>query len=324
MKKLFPVALSLIVLAGCGRQENVPQAETAVSGSFELVADEVLHPAVDSLVAGFMLENPDAHVAVKYTSATEAVRELLNHQARAILIDRNLTPKEDSILRQDSASEVAAGGQALQKIKLAWDGIAVIVSRGNPLAAIAKSDLAKIFHGSISNWSALARPVFEDPNMKKAQGTITVALPAYPLSIEYALDSILLGSQTPSMRVVRFNTSDSMLAFVRKNPDAIGFIGSAWDYNLAASGDTSVKTLPVMPADLSSRGLTEPVLLNMAYIAEGLYPLVTQANGYTFEVPNTIPRGFLAYAATAHGQTIFKNFHVLPITEPIKIVKSQP
>src|SRR5665213_3588011 len=119
MKYLFSLIILVPLLAACGKQENVPQTESATSGGFQLVADEVLRPAVDSLVTGFMTENPDAKVTVKYTSAAEAVRELLNHDARAILIDRRLTPTEQDILQQDSAT--------LPVYPLAWDGIGVIV-----------------------------------------------------------------------------------------------------------------------------------------------------------------------------------------------------
>lgn len=324
MKKILPIVLVALLAAGCGKQQNAPQTDSATSGSFELVADEALRPAIDSLVTGFMAENPDAHVTVKYVSAEEAVLALLNHQARAIIIDRDLSPKEDSILASDSARMPSAQWVALEKIPLAWDGIAVIASQKSPLTAIRKSDLANIFRGKLSSGSELYAHDFDgSATPASTLGTITVALPKYPSSIEFSVDSILLGTgaQTAAMHIVRFSTSDSVIDFVRKTPNGIGFIGSAWDHTVAA--DPSVKTLPVMPADLSSEGLTEPVLLNMAYIAQGDYPLVTHVNGYSFDVPNTIPRGFLAYAATAHGQLVFKNYQVLPITQPIKIVRGQ-
>ncbi len=317
MKRSLFLSLLCLALAACGKQQHVPQSESATSGHFQLVADEVLKPAVDSLVAGFMQENPDVTISVKYTSATEAVRELLNHQARAILIDRGLTPIERGILAKDSIQ--------LPAFKLALDGIGVLVSQKNPLDAIAKSDLVRIMSGKIANWSGLVRPVPDKANAgRKIAGEITVALPAYPSSIEFALDSILLAdSGTTAAHVFRFSTSDSIIGYVRQNPNAIGFISSAWYHELTASNDTSVKALPVEPADLSSEGLIEPVLLNMAYVAEGLYPLATPVTAYSFDVPDTPPRGFLAYAATAHGQIVFKNFDVLPTTQPIRIVKSQ-
>jgi phosphate transport system substrate-binding protein len=304
-KRIIPtLLLALMVLASCGKQENTATSETATSGSFQLIADEVLKPAIDSLVTGFLIENPGANVTVKYTSATEAVRELLNHDARAIIIDRSLTPAERLIIEKDSTT--------LPVYKLADDGIGCIVSGKNPATSIRKSDLQKMFSGTAS----IAHDAQWDD--------VTLVLPAYPSSTEFVLDSILNNGAVPKAKyLVHFCTTDSIIAYVANHPTAIGFIGSAWNHWLGAKSDTSVKALPVIPADSSSRGLIEPVLLHMVYIAEGLYPLVTQANGYSFEVPNTIPRGFLAYASNAHGQTVFKNFDVLPITQPIRIVPNK-
>jgi phosphate transport system substrate-binding protein len=303
-RRRFAVLALLLLCCACGKQENTATTESATSGSAQLVADEVLKPAIDSLVTGFTVENPDAKVTIKYTSAAEAVRELMNHDTRAIIIDRNLTPAERSLLEKDSVT--------LPEYRLAEDGIGCIVSAKNPASTIRKSDLKKMFSGTAS--------IADDASW----GDITIVLPAYPSSTEYVLDSILLdGNQTKAKYLLRFSTTDSIAAYVSSHPNAIGFIGSAWNHWLEAHGDTSVKALPVIPSDSSSRGLIEPVLLNMAYIAEGLYPLVTRVNGYSFEVPNTLPRGFLAYASTAHGQTVFKNFDVLPTTQPIHIVQSK-
>ena len=83
-KRIIPtILLALVILASCGKQENTATSETATSGSFQLVADEVLKPAIDSLVTGFLIENPGATVTVKYTSATEAVRVMRVHGAEA-------------------------------------------------------------------------------------------------------------------------------------------------------------------------------------------------------------------------------------------------
>ncbi len=298
-RRPFVVLALLLVSCACGKQENTASSESATSGSAQIVADEVLKPAIDSLVTGFTAENPDAKVTIKYTSATEAIRELMNHDARAVIIDRSLTPAERSLLEKDSVT--------LPEYRLAEDGIGCVVSAKNPASTVRKSDLKKMFSGEATAW-----------------GDVTLILPAYPSSTEYVLDSILMdGNQTKAKYLLRFSTTDSIAAYVADHPKAIGFIGSAWNHWLEAKRDSSVKVLPVIPSDSSSRGLIEPVLLNMAYIAEGLYPLVTRVNGYSFEVPNTLPRGFLAYASTAHGQIVFKNFDVLPTTQPIRIVPSK-
>ena len=157
------VLLALLILSGCGKQENSGTTETATSGSFQLVADEVLKPAIDSLVIGYMIENPTATVTVKYTSATEAVLALLDHETRAIIIDRGLTPAERLILEKDSVT--------LPVYKLAEDGIGCIVSEKNSATTIRKSDLQKMFSGETSAW-----------------GNVTLVFPAYPSNTEYVLD----------------------------------------------------------------------------------------------------------------------------------------
>jgi phosphate transport system substrate-binding protein len=294
----YLLLIGILVLASCAK-ENVNTSETATYGSFELVADEVLRPVIDSLVKGFTTENPDAHVTVKYTSATDAVRLLLNRQTRAIIIDRFLTASERKLLEHDSV--------ALPQYRLAEDGIGCLVSTKNLASAIRLSDLRKILSGEESSF-----------------GKITLALPAYPSSVEYVLDSTLLGPEKQTAgHFIRFSTTDSIIAYVKSTPTALGFISAAWKHKLEAMGDSSVKVLPIIPHDLSSEGISEPVLLHMAYVAQGAYPLVTMVNGYSFELANTVPRGFLAYAATAHGQIVFKNYEVLPKTQPIRIIPNK-
>ena len=314
--RIYAALTIAVLLTGCGKSPENQPSETATSGNFQLVADEALRPAVDSLADGFMKENPQAKITVKYMSAGEAVRELLNHDARVIIIDRMLTPAERQVLQKDSVT--------LPEFVIAEDGIGCIVSRKNPVGALALSDLRKIVMGETKTWSELTHSLPE-PSMSFANRKgITTVFPGYPSSMEYLLDSMFLGpNQVTKGAVTRYETMDSVIARVKQDVNAVGFIGSSWKHSLEASGDTSVKVLPIIPADSSSRGITQPIILHMAYIYQGLYPLTATVTGYSLEAPNTLPRGFLVYAMTAHGQMVFKNFEVLPKTQIIHIVPSR-
>jgi ABC-type phosphate transport system substrate-binding protein len=318
MRLIISCILSTLLFASCEKQQSGPPGETATTGSFQLVADEVLKPVVDSLVQGYMIENPTAKVTVKYTSAAEAVRELMNHDARAILIDRALTPAERTLLQKDSVT--------LPEYILAEDGIGCIVSAKNKIDALRISAIRRILNGVEKDWSGIEMTydAYREAKFQRSQ-PITLVLPQYPSSIEYVLDSMFLGAdkQITGVHLLRFSTTDSIISYVRSDPNAIGFIGSSWNHWLNEHSDTSVKVLPVIPSDSSSRGLTEPILLHIAYIYKGLYPLVTPVNGYSFEPPNTVPRGFLAYAANANGQRVFKDHDVLPKTQIIHIVQGK-
>ncbi len=287
--EVFWVVLILFVASGCGKGENQPQSETATYGSFELVADEVLKPVIDSLVQGFTTENPTAKVTVKYVSAGEAVRELMNHQARAIIIDRGFVPQEREVMAKDSVTFPA--------FRMAEDGIGCITSRQSKQDTERLSDI-----------------------LERIQELSPLVFPEYPSSIEYILDS-MAGAKW--IQMIRFATTDSIITYIAKNTGALGFVSSAWKHELENKNDSSVKFLPIIPHDLSSQGISEPVMLHIAYIAEKAYPLTTIVNGYTTETANTVPRGFFVYCMTAHGQTVFKNFGLLPKTQPIKLVPAK-
>jgi hypothetical protein len=129
-------------------------------------------------------------------------------------------------------------------------------------------------------------------------------------SLETALDSIFL-SDTGSVKgkAFRFQTTDSVIAKVRTGADVIGFASIAW-----IKGDPTIKPLKVGTAE------GKFYLLHPAYIYQKLYPLVSRVMGYTFEPPNTLPRGFLAYAMGASGQRIFLDYDLIPRTQIIKLV----
>ena len=313
--RIIAAILIVAFFQGCGKSPENQTSETATSGSFQLVADEALRPVIDSLVKGFMIEYPQANVTVKYVSAGEAVRELLNKEkdAREIIIDRGLTTLERGVLQRDSVT--------LPDFTMAEDGICCIVSNTNPMAALALSDLRKIVMGETKTYSQLIRSIPESGKSFANGGPIMQVFSAYPSSVEYVLDSMFLGpDQTVQTKVARYETVDSIIARVKQDANAIGFISLSWKHWLETKGDSSVKVLPVIPADSSSKGITQPIIPHMAYVYQKLYPLTTAVTGYSFETPNTLPRGFLVYAMTAHGQMVFKSFEVLPKTQIIKIV----
>jgi phosphate transport system substrate-binding protein len=279
-----------LVIAGCGEKKpgEVPP-DTATSGSFELIADECLRPAIDSLVFGFNSQTPGARVTVRYENATTALDDLLQQRARLVLIARPLSKKERDLL----------AGQKIEltEADVATNAIGCIVS--------AKSTLRDITMDSL-------REIITD----KDKSLIRIST-SYLSSTEFALDSIFSLDKYQEGRILRFQTSDSIIEKVRKDQNVIGFIGSAWLKWLSNSGDTSIRVLRI------SSMAGKPIMLHPAYVLQGLYPLTSRITAYTTEVPNTLPRGFLAYAMSADGQRVFLNFDLLPKTQILKLVPSQ-
>jgi phosphate transport system substrate-binding protein len=289
-RTLLLLALAVIVSSCAKEVKNGPPPDTATSGSFELLADEALKPAIDSLVAGFNKQTPEAKVTVRYTDAAKALDELIGSKTRLVIIGRPISDAERHIL--DSAKI------DLPEFEVALDGLAAVVSSKSPLNSISLDSIKKLVTGDL-----------------KMQYYST----SYLSSTESVLDSIFsFKNKTLAGYIKRFRSTDSVIAAVKSDPAGIGFIGSSWMHSLTAKGDSSLKALRI-----SSEKSPQPVMLHLAYLYQGNYPLASRVCAYTVEVPNSIPRGFLAYAMSADGQRVFMKYDVLPRTQIIKLVPPQ-
>lgn len=313
MRRYLFLLLLVFVSAGCGSNQQEEGLETATSGTFEFIADEELRPAIDSLIQGFMLENPRTKVTVRYASAGKALEELLNENTRFVIVARHLTQLEQDLLKKYNLS--------LPEYDMAQNSVAVVVAANSPLATMSMRDLRSLIRNDVKSWTDLKHSEFEGG---RPPGVITKVLPPFYSSTEHLLDSIFLDAniyQQGSIR--RFETTDSIISYVAKNQHTVGFIAASWLDKLQRSGDTSIKAIPLMLDDSAGSQMDQPISLHLAYVHQGVYPLTNRVNGYTFDVPNTLPRGILAYAMTAHGQTVFKEHNILPRTQIIRIVPNR-
>jgi phosphate transport system substrate-binding protein len=289
MKRAFLLSLFCFILCCCSnKKQSEAPPDTATSGTFELVADETLKPAIDSLVFGFNSQTPNAKVTVRYKNATEALDDLLQQRARLILIARPLGKKERDFLSQQKIE--------LTEADVAENAIGCIVSAKSPLQNISMDSL---------------RTIIENKNK-----SIVRVSSSYLSSTEFALDSIFTLDKFQEGRIIRYQTTDSIIDRIRKDENAIGFVSAAWLKKLTNSGDSSIRVLRIS-------GVSEkPIMLHPAYVLQGLYPLTSRICAYTTEVPNTLPRGFLAYTMSAGGQRVFLNYDLLPKTQILKLVPS--
>ncbi len=285
--RLLLFATSFFICACGNNDKKVVVSDSATSGAFELIADENLKPVIDSLVTGFNTQTPNAKVTVRYTSSVEALDALLSSKARLVIIGRPMTTNERKLL--DSAHI------DLPEFDIALNSIAVITSSQNTPPSVSFDRLRQIVTGKTET------PYYSTTHLSTTETVFD--------SIFFLQSKFLLGN------LKRYQTTDSVISAVRANIASIGFVSSSWARYLRSTGDTTIKALPIN-TDKSDK----PVILHPAYLYQGLYPLVSRVCGYTFEVPNSIPRGFLAYVMSPDGQRVLLNYDVLPRTQIIKLV----
>jgi len=288
MKYIFLFCCFLFI--SCNKQnKNEPIPDTATSGAFELVADETLKPAIDSLVYGFNASTPNAKVTVRYKNATEALDDLLQAKARLVIIARPLSQKERDVFASQKTEVTEA--------EVAESSIGCIVSSKSPLHQISFDSLKSLVENELGG-----------------KGLVRISS-SYLSSTEYVLDSIFVRTKYQEGLIKRFQTTDSIFSAIKNDAKAIGFVNASWLKKL--EGDSSFRVLEISGPD------GKPIMLHPAYVLQGLYPLASRICAYTTEVPNTLPRGFLAYAMAAEGQRVFLNFNLLPKTQILKLVPGQ-
>jgi len=294
MRRFIFCFFLVIFFSSCHKQrQGEPAPDTATSGAFELVADETLKPCIDSLVFGFNSQTPNAKVTVRYKNATEALDDLLQGRARLVLIGRPLSKKERDVLSKQKIE--------LTEAEVAVNAIGCVVGRHSNLDMISMDSLNRLINGEAlgkyGNWGLISS--------------------SYLSSTEVILDSIFGRENYVEGMIAEYQTTDSIINRVKKLENAIGFVNASWIKKLSSSGDSSIKVLLI--TGISDR----PIMMHPAYILQKLYPLTSRIMAYTTEVPNTLPRGFLAYAMSADGQRVFLNFDLLPATQILKLVPPQ-
>ena len=279
-------AAVLVLQFGCDtKKSDGPPPDTATTGTMEFVADIELQPAIDSLVAGFNAEHPEAKVTVSYLPATEALDAMLQRKSRLVIMGRALTSKEQRFLDSQQVE--------LVDFDMALNAIACFVKVTSKIQALPLADIIRNVTGTAPSY--------------------TQVLGSHLSSTESVLDSIYLGdTATLKGRVVRFSTPDSVFNYVKSDPEAVGYLSSAWYKRIMS--DSTVRILDLVPEG------DNYLMLHMAYVYQGKYPLVSRVMGYTLEPPNTLPRGFLAYAMSANGQRILLDHNLLPRTQIIRLV----
>ncbi len=137
MKRSFLIVLAALctlssIFAG-GASEGTEIVSTDGSTSMEEV--------IGSLAEAFMMEHSDITVTYNPTGSSSGISAVLEGRADIGLSSRALRD-----------SEVKSG---LTGTTLALDGIAIIVNPENPVSSLTLEEIASVYKGEITNWSAL-------------------------------------------------------------------------------------------------------------------------------------------------------------------------
>lgn len=287
--RIFFSASSLFfLLNSCGTNTEEQQKDTIDSGTIYMSADESFKPVIDSEIQVFQAQHRDAKVIALYKPEADCIKDLAVDSIRMVIITRGPTEQEENFI-------VDSFKLAPKSLVLAKDAVAVIVNPSSPDSLFTMAEVRQILTG---RFRKNLIPIFD--------GTHATS------TVRFIIDSVLRGD-TLTSRAMAAKTSEGVIDYVSKNPDAVGFIGVSWVGN---HDDTAQQSFlkKVKMASLESTDIPgHYVLAWQANIYTGRYPMTRDLVYILKEKHTGLGKGFANFLSGEQGQLIFKSAYLWPM-----------
>ena len=329
MRKLNHIlyaAIASAMLLGGTSCEQKKATNTSTSGVAKVYCDESFQNVMDQEVEVFEYSYKDANILTKYMSESAALDSLLHQKVDFIVTSRDLTDDQRNILKNQ--------GRAYRTRKIAVDGVAIIVNKGNDIDELSMDDLKDIFTGKVTKWGKVS------PTKALKNEDIKVVFDGNGSGIlHYMKNKFLGGKDFPIQYYAQKSTNDVFKA-VQSYKNAIGFVGVSWITSDLKSNETTldqkvadlnsnnnevtsidftdkIKVMPVRAAD-QFKGV-KPY---QAYLNDGSYPLFRVIWAIDASAGGTLDHGFYSFVTGVIGQKIILHTGVLPAAEPVRVVEA--
>jgi phosphate transport system substrate-binding protein len=298
--KLLVVAVTLEACTSRGKDGNI--LDTPTSGEITIVVDESLKPLIDAEVKAFEGLYHYAHLNVVYTSEEGAFSALLRDSARLAIVTRKMVAAEEKVLSDQKIFP--------QQLRIAKDGVALIVHRQNSDTTISLTGLKKILEGREHN------PAQTNGKSMRGQYEVVFDQPNSGI-IRFLKDSVAWFDSLPEY-CFAVHGNKQVVDYVRTNPKALGLIDVSWISDPDDStANTFLQTIRVMAISDDS-AFYRP---HQAFIAQEKYPLRRDVMMISREARSGLASGFMAFVASDKGQRIVLTSGLVPATMPIRIVE---
>ncbi len=273
--------------------------DTPGRGKIYVSADETFKPIIDEHVQVYEANHPGTQIIVQYKPEAECLNDMRLDSIRLIIATRLFSESEKNFI-------VDSFKISPKWMVVARDAVAVIVSPQSEDSLFTMGELKEILTGKFKKDLI---PVFDG-----VQATSTV---------RYIVDSVLKNDLlTP--KAVAARTSEGVIDYVAKNPQAIGFIGVSWIGNKEDEQQVSflkkVKMVHLESTDMPGNYIL-PVQANI-YLRR--YPMVRDLVYILKENYRGLGNGFADFMGGEIGQLIFKRAYLMPaqknfIIRPIRV-----
>lgn len=296
------LALTAMVLAGCPSQPEStapgpvagpPPAPPAPGGTAQITqtGSTTVLPIAQKWQEAFNKEHPEITIAVSGGGTGTGIKALINKTCNLANASRKI--------KDDEIKQAQAAGVNPKEIPIAYDGIAVIVNKDNPLTEISLEKVSEIYAGTIKDWGEVGAKGLGEIQVvarDSSSGTyesfkeMAVQLHGKAKDRDYAATALQQAS------------NEAVLQTVAQTKAAIGYVG------LGYINDT-VKVLKVIPA-----GGGSAVLPSEKSVRDKSYPISRELYVYTDGEPSGNLKTYLDWCLSTAGQQLVREAGYIPLS----------
>jgi len=228
----------------------------------------------------YMEKNPDAFVAVTGGGSGTGLSSLISGSCDIAMSSRDIKDKEVALAKQKGINPF--------EIKVALDGLAVVVNPANPVSKLTIDQLAGIFTGKISNWKEVGG---------KDQKIVILSREVNSGTHVYFKEHVLRKMDASSKEefspgALMLSSSQAIADEVAGNSAVVGYYGMGYICN-------KQKAIAV-----AKDAKSEYVTPNIENVISGKYPISRPLFLYTNGEPQGLIKKFVDYALSKEGQEI--------------------
>jgi phosphate transport system substrate-binding protein len=273
---------------GCHSHKVTMQATDRYdSGTIHISCDESFKPVIDAEIQVYHIAYPKANIIVHYKPEADCLRDFAVDSIRMVIATRSYT-KSEELLMGDSLHINPDYGT------LAFDAIAVVVNPKNKDSLFSMKEIRELLTGK-SKTNLL-------PVLDGVKATSTV---------RYMVDSVLHGGNL-GKNVVAATSSNGVLDYVAKTPNAVGFVGVSWAENTEDTTETKFIDKVRIARLESTDSINGYVLPVQIFIYRRSYPMIRTLFYVLKENYAGLGHGFANFMGQDRGQLIFRRSNLFP------------
>lgn len=280
-------------LSACG-PVGESEYDTPTKGEITFSIDENVRSIAQELVDVFETSYPEALLMTSYKPENSVLQDLYNDSTRLALMTRRLTSEE--------ASYFEAQKYTVEQIRIGSDAVVFVVNKDNTDTAFTTNTLRKVLLGQDTLWSQV--------DSASKLGRIDVIFDNGASSNLHFLTDSLLSGQKPGNNVFAAANVDSVIAYVSRNPAAIGIIAlnsvGDKDSEFAMSRKNQVKVCAVGADSLAAYKPSQ------AAVVTRKYPFVRDIWIVKIGKRSGLGTGFATFALSERGQLIVQRAGLAP------------